>query len=84
MLKTTGNTGSAANLEETKSKVGGDSVVSNIVGDGEVTNSTKRKNQVKTTESKILVKFKNYDFPKSKTEEAETGFLTPKTRLAYI
>ena len=45
MLKTIRTTGSAANLEETKSKVGGNNVVSNsIVSSGEATKLTKRKN----------------------------------------
>ena len=35
-----------------------------------------KKNQAKTTKSK------NNDFPKSRTEKAETGFFTPKARLA--
>ena len=83
MLKTTGNTGSAVNPEETEGGVGGNSVVSDVVGGGEATNSTKRKNPVKTTKSKILVKFKNHDFPKSRPEEAGTGFFTPKARLAF-
>ena len=39
---------------------------------------------MKTTKSKILVKFKNYDFPKSRTEKAGTGFLIPKARLVFI
>ena len=30
-----------------------------------------------------MVKSKNHDFPKSKTEEAGIGFFTPKTRLAF-
>ena len=63
MLKTTGNTGSAANSEETKGKVGGNSVVgNNIVNGGEAINPTKEKNQAKTTKFKILVKFKSHDF----------------------
>ena len=83
MLKTTENIGSAANLKETKGGVGGNSVVGDVVGGGEATNPTKRKNPVKTTKSKILVKFKNHDFPKSRPEEAGTGFFTPKARLAF-
>ena len=84
MLKTTGSTGSAANPKETESEIGGDSVVGDsMVGGDEATNPTKRKNQAKTTKSKILVKFKNHDFPKSRTEEARTGFLTPEARLAF-
>ena len=35
------------------------------------------------TKSKILVKSKNHDFPKFSTEEAGTGFLTPKARLVF-
>ena len=84
MLKTTGNTGSAANPKETKGRVGGDSVVGNVVGSGEATNPTKRKNPIKTTKSKILVKSKNHEFPKSRPEEAGTGFFTPEARLAFI
>ena len=82
MLKTTENIGSAANLKETKGGVGGNSVVGDVVGGGEATNPTKRKNPVKTTKSKILVKFKNHDFPKSRPEEARTGIFTPEARLA--
>ena len=83
MLKTIGNTGFAINSEETEGKVGGNSVVGDLVGGGEVTNPTKRKNQVKITKSQILVKSKNNDFPKSRTEEARTGFFTPKARLVF-
>ena len=82
MLKTTGSTGSVASPEETKSGVGSNSVV-DVVGSGEATNSTKRKNLAKTTKSKILVKSKNHDFLKSRPKEAGTGFLTPKARLAF-
>ena len=42
-----------------------------------------KKNPVKITKFKILIKSKNHDFPNSKTEEARTGFLTPKTKLAF-
>ena len=83
MLKTTGNTGSAANSKETKGRVDGNSVVDHVVSGGEVTNPTKRKNPVKTTKSKILVKSKNHNFPKSRPKEAGTGFLTPKASLAF-
>ena len=85
MLKTTGSTWSAANLEETKSEIGGDSVVSNSMVDGsETINPAKGKNQAKTTKSKILVKSKSHDFPfNSRNREAGTGFLTPKARLAF-
>ena len=31
-----------------------------------------------------MVKSKNHDFPKSRTEKVGTSFLTPKTRLAFI
>ena len=82
MLKTTGSTGSAANPKETEGEVGGDSVV-DVVGGGEATNRTKGKDLAKTTKSKILVKSKNHDFPKSRPKEAETGFLTPEARLAF-
>ena len=78
MLKTTGSTRSAANPEETEGEVGGNSVVGNVVGGGEATNPTKGKNPVKTTKYKILVKSKNHDFPKSRPEEAGTGFFPPK------
>ena len=84
MLKTTGSTRSATNSEEIKGKVSSNSVVGNLVGSGEAINSTKRKNQAKTTTSKILVKSKNHDFPKFRIEKARTGFLTPKARLAFI
>ena len=43
MLKTIGNTRSAANPEEIEGKVGGDSVIGDIVGGGEANNPTKRK-----------------------------------------
>ena len=83
MLKTTGNTRSTANPKKTKGKVSGNSVVgNNTVGGGKVTNPTKRKNQAKMTKSKILIKSKNHDFPKSRTKKAGTGFFTPKARLA--
>ena len=84
MLKTTGSTRSTANPKKTKGKDDGNSVVGNLVGGGEATNPTKRKNQAKTTKSKILVKSKNHDFPKSRPKKAGTGFLTPKARLAFI
>ena len=84
MLKTTGSNKSATNLEKTKGKVGGDSMAGGIVAGGEATNFTKRKNQAKTTKSKILLKSKNHDFSKSKTEKAGMGFLTPKARLAFF
>ena len=83
MLKTTESTRLAANLKETEGEVGGDSVVGNLIGGGEATNPTKGKNQAKTTKSKILVKSKNHNFPKSRTEEAGTGFLIPKAKLAF-
>ena len=84
MLKTKESTGSAANLKETKSKTGGNSVVGNMVSGNEAINPIKRKNQAKITKYKILVKSKNHNFLKSRTEEARTGFLTPKARLAFI
>ena len=85
MLKTTSSTGSATNPKETEGEVGGDSVVGNsMVGGSEATNPTKGKNQAKTTKSKILVKSKSHNFPpNSRNKEAETGFLTPKARLAF-
>ena len=83
MLKTTGNTESAANPKEIEGGVGGNSVVGNVVGGNKATNPIKRKNPVKTTKSKILIKSKNHDFPKSRPEKAGTGFLTSKTRLAF-
>ena len=47
-------------------------------------NSTKRKNQMKTTKFKILVKSKTQDFsPNSRNKEAGMGFFIPKTRLAF-
>ena len=82
MLKTTGSTGSVASPEKTEGGVGGDSVV-DVVGGGEATNPTKGKNLAKTTKSKILVKSKNHDFPKSRPEEAGTGFLIPEAKLAF-
>ena len=84
MLKTTESIWFAANPKKTKDEVGGNSVVGDsMVSGGEATNPIKGKNQAKTTKSKILVKSKNHDFPKSKIEEAGTGFFTPKTRLAF-
>ena len=83
MLKTIGSTRSAANPKKTKAGFGSNSVVGDIVGGGEATNPTKGKNPVKTTKSKILVKSKNHDFPKSRPEKAGTGFLTPEARLAF-
>ena len=88
MLKTTGNTGSIIDIEETKGKAGSNNVVDDSVVSGdEVTNQTnsiKRKNQVKTIKSKILVKSKNHDFPpNSRNKEAGTGFFTPEARLAF-
>ena len=83
MLKTTRSTESAPNPEETKGKVGGSSMGSKMVGGGDATNPTKGKNQAKTTKSKILVKSKNHDYPKFRTEEAGTGFFTPKARLVF-
>ena len=85
MLKTTRNTGSAANLKETKGKNGGNSVVGDgMVGGGKATNSTKRKNQAKITKFKILVKSKGHDFPPNfRNRKAETGFLTPEARLVF-
>ena len=82
MLKTIGSTGSIASPKETESGVGGDSVV-DVVGGGEATNPIKGKNLAKTTKSKILVKFKNHDFFKSRPEKAETGFFTTEARLAF-
>ena len=84
MLKTTGSTRSAANSEETEGGVSGDSMVGDMVGGGKAINPVKRKNQAETTKSKIWVKSKNHDFPKSRIEKAGTGFFTPKARLAFI
>ena len=83
MLKTTGNTESAANPKEIEGGVGGNSVVGNVVGGNKATNPIKRKNPVKTTKSKILIKSKNHDFPKSRSEKAGMGFLTPEARLTF-
>ena len=83
MLKTTGSTGSVASPKETKGGVGGNSVV-DVVGDGEATNPTKGRNLAKMTKSKIPIKSKNHDFPKSRPEKAGTGFLTPEARLVFI
>ena len=82
MLKTTGSTGSVASPKKTEGGVGGDSVV-DVVGGGEAINYTKGKNLAKTTKSKILIKSKNHDFPKSRPEEVGTGFLNSKARLAF-
>ena len=84
MLKITRSTGSATNSKESKGKVRGNSVVGNsMVGSGEATNPTKGKNQAKMTKSKILVKSKNHNFPKSRNEEVGTGLLTPEARLVF-
>ena len=83
MLKTTWSTKFVVNTKKTKSEAGGNSVISNMVGGGEAINPIKRKNQAKTTKSKFLIKSKNHDFPKSRTEEVGMGFLTPKARLAF-
>ena len=61
--KTKENTGFATNLKKIESGVSGNSVAGNVVGSSEATNPIKRKNLVKTTKSKILVKSKNHDFP---------------------
>ena len=83
MLKITGSIGSATNPEETEGEVGGNSVVSDLVGGGEATNLIKGKNWAKTTKSKIMITSKNHDFPKSRTKKAGPGFFTPKIRLAF-
>ena len=83
MLKTTGSTRFAANTKETEGEVGDDSVVGDLIDSSEATNPTIRKNQAKTTKSIILVKSKNHEFPKSRTEEAGMGFFTPKARLTF-
>ena len=83
MLKTIRSTESAANAEKTEGGIGSNSMVGNMVGGNEATNSTKRKNPVKMTKFKILVKSKNHDFPKSRPKETGTGFFTPKARLAF-
>ena len=43
MLKTIRSTRSAANPKETKSKIGGNNVIGNMVGSGEATNPIKKK-----------------------------------------
>ena len=67
MLKNTRNIRSAVNLKEIKGKAGSNSMVDNsIVGSNKTTNQIipiKKKNQAKTTKSKILIKSKNHDFP---------------------
>ena len=86
MLKATESTGYAANPKKTEGKSG----VNSVVGDSKVganeatnqTNSTKRKNQAKTTKFKILVKSKNYDFPPNfRNMKAGTGFFIQEARL---
>ena len=84
MLRTTGSTGSVVNPKKTEGEVSGNSVDGNLIGGGEATNPTKGKNQAKITKSKILVKSKSHDFLKSRTEDAGTGFLIPKAKLAFI
>ena len=86
MLKTTGSTRFTANPEKTEDKAGGNSMFGNsIVGGDKATNSIKRKNQAKTTKSKILVKSKNRDFLfKSRSKEAGTSFFILEARLAFI
>ena len=83
MLKTIGSTGSAAKPEKTKGKFSGNSMFGNMVDSGEAINPTKGKNQAKTTKSKILVKSKNHDISKSRTEKVGTGFLISEARLAF-
>ena len=88
MLKTIGNTRSAANPKETKGNASSNSVVGNsIVCIGKATrqtNSTKRKKQEKITKSKNLIKSKNHDFlSNSRNREIGMGFFTPKARLAF-
>ena len=88
MLKITESTKFTANSEETKDEAGGNSIVGDsIISSGEAINqisSIKRKNQAKTTKSKILVKSKNRDFPpNSRNIGVGSGFLTPKARLAF-
>ena len=88
MLKITENTRSVPNPQKTKGQVGGYSVVGDsMIGGDKATkqaNSTKKKNQAKTTKSKILVKSKNHDFPPdSRNKKVGIGFFTPKTRLAF-
>ena len=53
-----------------------------MIGNNEANNPTK-KNQAKTTKSKIWIKFKNHDFSKFRTKKAKKSFLTPKARLAF-
>ena len=86
MLTTIESIGSATNLEEIKCKTSSNKVASdNIVDGGEATNSTKRKNQAKTTKSKILVKSKNHDFlPHFKNRKAGAGFFTFAAKLTFI
>ena len=84
MHNTTGSTKSEANPKETEGEVDGNNLIGNsMVGGGKATSPTKGKNQAKTTKFKILIKSKNHDFPKSRTEKAGTSFLTPKARLAF-
>ena len=83
MFKITETSGSTANPKETEGKVGGNSMVSDMISGGEVTKSTNRKNQLKITKSKILVKSKNHNFPKSKTKKTKTGFFILKARLTF-
>ena len=80
MLKTTENTKYAANFKKTKGEIDGNSMVDNsMIGGNKTTNqanSIKGKNQIKTTNSKILVKSRN--------KEAGTGFFIFEARLAFI
>ena len=83
MLKIIESNGFAANPEGTKGGFDSNNVVGNMVGGNKAPKPTKRKNLVKTTKSKILVKSKNNDFPKFRPEKTGTGFFTPKTRPAF-
>ena len=83
MLRTTGSTRFVANPDEIEGEVNSDSIIGNLVCGNEATNPIKGKNQAKSTKSKILIKSKNHDFPKSMIEKAGTGFLTSKARQAF-
>ena len=83
MLKTTENIRFIVNLKKTEGKIGGDSIVGNIVDGGEATNSIKRKNQAKIIKSKILVKSKNHDFLKFRTKKVGTCFFISEAKLAF-
>ena len=84
MLKTIKNTRLVAEPKKIKARVGANS----MAGGNEIINpisSIKRKNHVKMTKSKNLVKSKNYDFPlNSRNIKARLCFFISRARLTFI